>query len=160
MTEKFYGKYRGQVLNNVDPLQLGRVQVTCPAVLGSETPSWAMPNAPFAGMGVGLFAIPPIGTNVWVEFEGGEPDKPIWAGCFWGPGEVPATPAVPQIVTLKTLLGSITINEVLSSVTIETVQGARIALSPLGIEINNGQGATIQLTGPQVSVNNGALEVI
>ena len=49
-----------------------------------------MPCAPFAGSGVGFFALPPVGANVWVEFEGGDPDYPIWSGCFWGAGEVPA----------------------------------------------------------------------
>ena len=38
----------------------------------------------------GLFLVPPVGANVWVEFEAGDPDYPIWAGCFWGTGEVPA----------------------------------------------------------------------
>jgi len=43
--------------------------------------------------GVGLFFLPPKGANVWVEFEGGDPDYPIWSGCFWSDGEVPAQPA-------------------------------------------------------------------
>lgn len=99
---KFYGKYRGKVENNIDPQQLGRVQVSAPAVLGSGTLSWAMPCAPYAGNGVGFFAIPPVGANVWVEFEGGDPDYPIWAGCFWGIGEVPAVPALAEMKVFKT----------------------------------------------------------
>ena len=81
---EFYGKYRGKVENNVDPLQQGRVQVTVPAVLGDGRLSWAMPCAPYAGSQVGFFAVPPVGANVWVEFEAGDPDYPIWSGCFWG----------------------------------------------------------------------------
>ena len=73
---------------------LGRVQVSVPAVLGDGRLSWAMPCVPYAGSQVGFFAIPPVGANVWVEFEGGDPDYPIWSGCFWGTGEVPATPAM------------------------------------------------------------------
>ncbi len=45
---------------------------------------------PYAGDGVGLFAVPPVGANVWVEFEGGDPDYPILAGCFWGRARLPA----------------------------------------------------------------------
>src|SRR5690606_17040950 len=98
----FFGKYRGQVANNVDPMMLGRVQVSVPAVLGEGSLSWAMPCTPYAGNGVGFFAVPPNGANVWVEFEGGDPDYPIWSGCFWGTGEVPAQPALPFVKVLQT----------------------------------------------------------
>ena len=91
---QFFGKYRGTVANNLDPMQQGRIQVNCPAVLGGGRMSWAMPCAPYAGAGVGFFAVPPNGANVWVEFEGGDPDYPIYSGGFWGIGEVPAMPAL------------------------------------------------------------------
>lgn len=80
MPGQFFGKYRGKVENNIDPMMMGRVQVSVPAVLGDGGLSWAMPCAPYAGSGVGFFAIPPTGANVWVEFEGGDPDYPIWSG--------------------------------------------------------------------------------
>ncbi len=104
-----YGKYRGKVVDPVDPLQLGRIIALVPAI--SEIPlSWAMPATPYAGSGVGFFAIPPVGANVWIEFEGGDPNYPIWTGCFWGEGEVPAEPAVPTTIMLKTTLGELSIN--------------------------------------------------
>ena len=88
---QFFGKYRGTVVNNIDPLQQGRVQVSVPAVLGDATLGWAMPCvAVRRARASGFFAVPPVGANVWVEFEGGDPDYPIWTGCFWGIGEVPA----------------------------------------------------------------------
>ena len=159
---QFFGKYRGKVENNVDPMQLGRVQVSAPAVLGAGSLSWAMPCVPYAGSGVGLFLIPPVGANVWVEFEGGNSDYPIYSGCFWGTGEVPASSAVEQMKVLKTDTATVTISDVpgAGGVTIETVTGMKIAITVEGIEINNGQGGAIKLTGPQVSVNEGALEVI
>ncbi|ACL24397.1 phage baseplate assembly protein V [Chloroflexus aggregans] len=158
---QFFGKYRGKVENNVDPLQQGRVQVSVPTVLGEGRTSWAMPCVPFAGNGVGLFLIPPTGAYVWVEFEGGDPDYPIWSGCFWGTGEVPASPAVAEMKVLKTAAGTITINELpgVGGITIETTSGAKIAITATGIEITNGQGGSIKLTGPQISLNDGALEV-
>jgi uncharacterized protein involved in type VI secretion and phage assembly len=158
---QFYGKYRGTVANNVDPQQMGRLQVNVPAVLGDGRMSWAMPNVPYAGPGVGFFVIPPIGANVWVEFEAGDPDYPIWSGCFWGIGEVPALPAIAENKVFKTTTGTITINDLpgAGGITIETITGMRIAITVTGIEINNGQGATIQMTGPQITLNNGALEV-
>ena len=77
----YFGKYRGKVENNVDPSQLGRLQVSVPAVLGSGQNSWAMPCTPYAGSSVGWFALPPVNSDVWVEFEQGDPDYPIWSGC-------------------------------------------------------------------------------
>jgi uncharacterized protein involved in type VI secretion and phage assembly len=158
---QFYGKYRGKVENNLDPMQLGRIQVSVPAVLGGGSLSWAMPCSPYAGSGVGFFAVPPVGANVWVEFEGGDPDYPIWSGCFWGTGEVPAVPAEAGIKVLKTDGATLTVNDLpgVGGVTIETTMGMKIAMTAQGIEITNGQGATLKMSGPQVSINNGALEV-
>lgn len=158
---QFLGKYRGKVENNIDPMQMGRLQVSVPVVLGDGWLSWAMPCAPYAGSSVGFFAIPPMGANVWVEFEGGDTSYPIWSGCFWGTGEVPAMPAVAEMKVLKTDAATITLNDTpgAGGITIETTTGAKIAITATGIEINNGQGASIKLTGPQVSVNDGALEV-
>lgn len=158
----FLSKYRGTVENNIDPMQLGRIQVSVPSVLGEGRMSWAMPCVPYAGPGVGFFAIPPTGANVWVEFEGGDLDYPIWSGCFWGIGEVPAMPAIAEMKVLKTDMGTITINDLpgVGGITIETTTGMKIEINAIGIEITNGQGGSIKLTGPQVSINDGALDVI
>lgn len=160
-TRVFYGKYRGKVENNVDPLQQGRMQVSVPAVLGEGTLSWAMPCVPYAGPGVGFFAIPPTGANVWVEFEGGDPNYPIWSGAFWGTGEAPNIPALAETKVLKTDTITLKLDDLpgVGGVTIETALGMKITITAMGIEINNGQGGSIKLTGPQVSVNDGALEV-
>ena len=88
---RFYGKYRGMVFNNIDPMQTGRIQVQVPDVLGPGKTSWAMPCVPFAGKQSGVFVLPQIGDGVWVEFEQGDIDYPIWVGGFWGStAEVPA----------------------------------------------------------------------
>ena len=158
----YYGKYRGQVLNNIDPMQQGRVQVSCPAVLGDGQLSWAMPCTPYAGNQVGLLMIPPVGANVWVEFEGGDPDYPIIGGCFWGTGEVPATPAVAEMKVIKTDSATITLNDLpgAGGITIETTMGLKITMNAGGIELVTGQGASVKLSGPQISFNNGAMEVM
>jgi uncharacterized protein involved in type VI secretion and phage assembly len=143
-------------------MQQGRVMVSVPAVTGGGTLNWAMPSAPFGGSGVGLWAIPPVGANVWVEYEGGDPDRPIWSGCFWGVGEAPAVPALPQVVVLKTQTCTLTLSDLpgVGGVTIETATGMKITMSATGLEITNGMGATIQMQGPRVTVNGGALEVM
>jgi uncharacterized protein involved in type VI secretion and phage assembly len=85
----FYGKYRGTVEENVDTTQTGMIQVKVPDVLGDGI-DWARPCMPFAGKNTGFLAIPPKGSNVWVEFEGGRMDRPIWSGGFWNSGQAPA----------------------------------------------------------------------
>jgi hypothetical protein len=164
--QKFYGKYRGKVSNNLDPLQMGRLQVTVPEVLGDGRLSWALPCAPFAGPGVGFFALPPVAANVWVEFEGGDPDFPIWAGCFWDPGQTPAKPAIPQMVVLKTLGITLQLSDIPGGggLTIEVNPPAvaiplKMTFTSAGIEIRNGKNS-VKLTPVSVNVNDGALEVI
>lgn len=102
----FYGKYRGIVRDNKDPDKSGRILAEVPAVSGMKT-NWARPCAPYAGKDVGFYAMPPVGAKVWVEFEGGNPDFPIWSGCFWQKDEVPAEVATnkddpSQVKVLKT----------------------------------------------------------
>ena len=163
---RFFGKFRGTVTDNKDPLFTGRVRARVPDVLGTEESGWAMACTPFAGPGSGMFAVPAVGAGVWIEFEHGDPDYPIWTGCWWGaatdpPPEVQVPPY--QKVIIKTPGGnSLVLDDTpgLGGVTIQTATGQKIALTSLGIEINDGQGATVKMLGPQVSVNDGALEVI
>jgi uncharacterized protein involved in type VI secretion and phage assembly len=87
----FYGKYRGKVVKNDDPLKRGRIMPSVPAVLEGEL-TWAEPCVPYAGPKLGWFAVPPVGANVWIEFEAGDPNRPIWSGCFWGTTEANGPP--------------------------------------------------------------------
>lgn len=82
--EKFYGKYRGTVVSNIDPEFLGRLIVQVPDVMGLGSSSWAMPCVPCTGANL-EYSVPSIGAFVWVEYEQGNPDYPIWVGCFSGP---------------------------------------------------------------------------
>jgi len=111
MADKFYGKYRGQVLDNLDILELGRLQVTAPLPLGTVLTAWAMPCVPYAGSGVGFYMMPPIEAWVWVEFEGGDLDYPIWTGCFWAEGQMPLEPVLPTTRVLKTASSTLSFND-------------------------------------------------
>jgi uncharacterized protein involved in type VI secretion and phage assembly len=159
--QTFYGKFRGVVDDNRDPLMLGRIRARVQDVYGSQVSGWALPSAPYAGNGVGLFLIPPTDASVWIEFEHGDPEYPIWSGCFWAQGEVPAQPGVPEKKVLKTDAATITLDDTpgAGGVQIETTSGMKIEITVSGIEINDGQGGSIKLTGPKVSTNDGALEV-
>lgn len=168
MSEKFFGKYRGMVLNNVDPLQIGRILVQVPDVLNVLPSSWAMPCVPVAGIQMGVYTVPPIGSGVWVEFEHGDPDSPIWVGCFWGTAaEVPALartvpPAVPGITLQTTLQNGLTVNDVpgpTGGIMLKSATGATIIVNDTGIYIQNGKGASIIMTGPTITINQGALVI-
>ena len=88
-TDRFYGKYRGLVAINVDPLGQGRLKAIVPEVLGVILSSWALPSTPYAGTLAGLFTVPMVGSGVWIEFEAGDVSRPIWTGCWWGSAQVP-----------------------------------------------------------------------
>ncbi len=158
----FFGKYRGTVMRNDDPQGLGRLQVCVPEVLGDQNAVWAMPCVPFAGKGVGFFALPPVGAAVWVEFEAGNLEHPIWSGGFWREGEVPAKPARAELKVIRTDQVTLTIDDRPGSagIVIETEFGAKIEVTREGIEITTGQGAVIELKQNRVSINHDALEVI
>lgn len=169
MTDQFYGKYRGVVLNNIDPMQQGRLQVQVPDVTGLAPASWAMPCVPVAGVQSGMVALPVIGSGVWVEFEQGMVDHPIWTGCFWGSAaEVPAlsraTPPAISAITLQTpLQNGLTVSDLpgpTGGIMLKSATGASVIVNDTGIYIQNGKGASLTMVGPTVTVNNGALTVI
>ena len=83
MTDKYFGKCKGVVVDNEDPLDLGRLSVNVPDVYG-PIPAWAMPCVSYSKGGLEELILPPPGTNIWVEFESGDIDYPIWTGVFFG----------------------------------------------------------------------------
>jgi hypothetical protein len=172
-THKFYGKYRGTVINNLDPEQRGRIQAMVPDVLGITPSSWAMPCVPLAGKMEGTFMVPQIGAGVWIEFEQGDSDYPIWTGGFWGSlaevpplGQIP--PAIPpgQNIVFQTTLGNIVAvsdaapTPASGGIVLRSTLGAMIVVNDSGIYISNGKGATITLIGTAIDFNVGALTVL
>ena len=94
--DRYYGKYRAFVRDNNDPERLGRCRLEVPAVLGVDKENWsdwAWPCFPYGGNDdVGIFLVPEEGASVWAEFEGGDPQYPIWTGVWLAksnPGEQP-----------------------------------------------------------------------
>jgi uncharacterized protein involved in type VI secretion and phage assembly len=162
-------KYRGMVLDNVDPQKMGRVLVQVPDVLGPGLSSWAMPCMPMGGVQAGMFAVWPIGSCCWVEFEQGDPDYPIISGAYWGnAGEAPAlaqaTPPGMSVLQVGTMLqNQMTLSDTpgpTGGFILTTNTGAGIIVNDTGIYISNGRGATITMIGPTVEINAGALTVI
>lgn len=103
MQDKYFGKYRGFVKDNDDPEQRGRLRLSVPSVLGEALTGWALPCLPFGGLAdQGLFMVPEIDARVWVEFEAGNLNQPIWTGTFWqqsgdAPGEAAVSPPTTRV---------------------------------------------------------------
>ncbi|WP_299621900.1 phage baseplate assembly protein V [Pelagibius sp.] len=169
VARRFYGKYRGTVAQNVDPMLRGRIQCLVPDVLGVTPSGWAVPCFPFAGPQMGAVAIPMIGSGVWVEFEQGDPEKPIWSGGWFGnTAEVPALalaspPGVSNVVVQTLGQNSLMMSDVpgpTGGILLKSMTGALISINDVGITLSNGRGATIAMLGNTVTVNQGALVVI
>jgi len=166
--KKYYGKYRGTVVNNVDPMQIGRIPVMLPDVSNVIPSTWAMPCVPFAGKLMGAYLLPQIGSGVWIEFEQGDPDYPIWVGGFWGVvAEVPTlalagNPVSPSVVFQTGLQNTLVISDLpgpTGGIMLKSTTGASLIVNDTGIYIQNGKGASIVMTGPTVTINTGALVI-
>lgn len=166
--KRFYGKFRGTVINNIDPMQLGRIMAMVPDVSSVIPTSWALPCVPFTGKQTGVWVIPQIGSGVWIEFEQGDPDYPIWTGGWWGsPAEPPALalaapPGIPNIVVQTTAQNTLMLSDVpgpTGGILLKSTTGALISVNDIGITISNGKGATIVMAGPTVTINAGALVI-
>ena len=172
--KKFYGKYRGTVANNLDPEQRGRIQAVVPDVFGIIPTSWALPCMPIAGKQEGVFMVPQLGAGVWIEFEQGDSDYPIWTGGFWGSmAEVPVlaltppSPVIPfgQNILMQTtgqntmVLSDSAPTPLTGGIVLKSTSGASIVVNDSGIYIQNGKGASIIMAGPTVTINNGALVI-
>jgi uncharacterized protein involved in type VI secretion and phage assembly len=169
---RFYGKYRGTVLVNVDPEERGRITAMVPDVLGTTPSSWAMPCVPLAGKSEGVYLVPQVESGVWIEFEQGDPDYPIWTGGFWGTSsEVPSTaltpPPIPpgqNIVVQTSGQATLTLSDSSPTsssggIVLQSAGGSKIVVNDSGIYLTTSGGATVSLIGPTVDVNNGALTV-
>jgi uncharacterized protein involved in type VI secretion and phage assembly len=166
--QKYLGKFRGLVVNNIDPQQIGRILVMVPDVSNIIPSSWAMPSLPLAGIQMGMQVIPPIGAGVWVEFEQGNPDYPIWSGCWWGSAaEVPplalaGLPGSPNILLQTTGQNTLMISDLpgpTGGILIKSTTGAMLIVNDIGITISNGKGASIAMVGPTVTINAGAMVI-
>jgi hypothetical protein len=173
--KKYLGKYRGVVFNNADPEFRGRIQALVPDVLGMVPTTFALPCLPLTGMlapaQCGAFFLPPLDANVWIEFEHGDVDYPIWSGCFWGSqSQIPivalaGTPETAPIVLQSAGQNTLWIGgDPVTGITIScgpamSPGSPQIKISQAGILITDGKGGSILIAAGAVTINEGALLV-
>lgn len=137
---RYYGKYRGLVTDVEDPSAIGRIKAQVPEIFGEVPTPWATPCAPYTGPGVGFHAIPPVGAGVWIEFEAGDPSRPIWSGGWWGTSDVPAdekgTAAKPPLKILRSEKGlMVSLDDDANTLTLSDANGSNL----MTIKVNDGQ---------------------
>jgi uncharacterized protein involved in type VI secretion and phage assembly len=164
---RYYGKYRGRVVDNRDPQNLGRIQASVPELLGDVETGWALPCAPYAGDGEGQFTVPPTGAGVWIEFESGDLSRPIWSGCWWSEGQLPSdnagTAATPPLKIMRSETGlMVTMDDDSQTITVSDRNGSNrveIQVQPGKITVKGASKAIVE--APQIElVENAAHPVV
>ncbi|HEX7979870.1 MAG TPA: phage baseplate assembly protein V [Gemmatimonadaceae bacterium] len=135
-----FGKYRGTVVDNKDPLKQGRLRVKVPEVLNDEDSGWALPCAPYAGDKVGAYTVPAVDSGVWVEFEAGDVSRPIWVGCYWASDHLPTdesgTAATPDVKILRSEQGLLlALHDDSQTIALSDSKGSNI----LSVEVQQGK---------------------
>jgi Type VI secretion system/phage-baseplate injector OB domain len=164
------GRYRGSVVNNIDPFNQGRLLVSVPDALGDDPCLWAESASPLVGSQMGIYAVPPIGSGVWVEFQQGDPNDAVWTGGYRGstadvpPMATAAPPALPPIVIQSQAQNRIIISSAPGDgIRLETAQGPAgpsIQISTAaGIVLSDGTGGMVTISKGVVTINQGALLV-
>lgn len=157
---RFYGKYRGTVTDNADPNNRGRIRAKVPEVLGDVDSGWCNACVPYAGSDKGWFVIPEVGDVVWIEFEAGDPSRPVWVGSWFGDGDLPNDPAGSQATTQTKIFKSasgliIDLDDNASEIKISDANGSNL----IDIQVNNGKiiiqaSANVTVEAPMINLGD------
>lgn len=157
----YFGKYRGIVTDVDDPNDQCRIRATVPAVLGEHPCGWALPSAPFGGDGHGFVMLPKVGSGVWIEFEAGRLDNPIWSGAWWAGGQRPEPRGAGVRVIVSEKGHKVILDDEANEV--QVVHGDD--LIPKVIRITDSEivltcgACEIKITNENISLNNGLIKV-
>lgn len=143
---RVYGKFRGTVFNNLDPLSMGRIQAFVPEVLAAIPTGWATPCVPVAGIKSGFYSIPMIGSGVWIEFEAGDISRPIWVGGYWGAIEAPNEPPspAPPLPTQKIWRSDLGLTVAMDDLLQTVVVTDALGLNKINVDVKTG---TVTISG-------------
>lgn len=154
----YYGKYRGIVTDVDDPNNQCRIRATVPAVLGDHPCGWALPAAPFAGDGHGMVLLPKVGSGVWIEFEAGRLDNPIWSGAWWASGQRPDPQGNAIRVVVSEKGHKVVLDDEGDELKLVHASGPEITLSATEIVLTCG-ACEIRIGTDDISLNNGLIKV-
>ena len=149
MSVKFYGKYRAIVTNNNDPEQWGRIKVKCPSVLGDYESHWCMPCVPYLCNNEGVFTLPNVGDGVWIEFEEGKLNQPIYVGGWFNPNQYPSDDYANahKRLIMKTRGGNIVkVDDTNNSIVLQCKGGAKVTVKDDTITLDGNVTVTGNLT--------------
>jgi len=155
----FFGKYRGRVTDNADPDSRGRIMATVPSVMGDVPVGWALPAFPFAGDGHGQVMVPEVDSAVWIEFEAGDLDYPIWSGGFFLQSD---SPPAPKGVSIRVIVSKnqhkVVLDDQSDKVIVEHAGGARLEMT--ATEISLTIGASKMVMGlASITFNDGVVKI-
>ncbi|MFF3872664.1 phage baseplate assembly protein V [Streptomyces sp. NPDC001978] len=171
-SNRYLGKFRGRVVDNNDPLRIGRITAEVPDVLGDEPSTWALPCLPFTGQEAGQFVVPTPGSGVWMEFEQGDPSFPVWTGCWYGAAdelppdarrELQANSPSKPVVVQTPQAHKLVLNDTAGAdqgILLQAQGGAYIRITREAVVIATGAGAEVVLRGREVTINEGQLTVL
>lgn len=172
LRRRYFGKYRGKVVDNNDTQRLGRLKVTVDGIIGSDG-VWASACVPYAGPSVGFYFLPPSGALVWVEFEGGDPSFPIWTGCTWASGDLPQEATSPDTRLIRTQQAQLVVDDSAGSVLVKNQSNSSLTLAndvkteagsathTVGASgvISESSSGKVEVAAAGVTINNGAFKV-
>lgn len=147
----YYGTYRAQVKSTADPENRGRIMLLCPQVHGpSYPPVWAEPKSAMAGSQFGFWHVPDVGEWVYVQFDHGRSDFPIWEGGWWGLNDQTA-----DMVTSKVVLATkeglkLVFDRANGTILVSHPAGSSIQLDDTGIIV---AGESVSLVASTVIVS-------
>jgi len=155
---RFYGKYRGIVRDIDDPDSLCRIKAEVPAIYEDQVSPWAFPALPFAGQSHGVVLLPEIGDGVWIEFEAGDINRPIWNGCWFAAGERPQPDGNRARLLATTAGHKIVLDEDQDQIQLRHPGGAEITMSAGEIVFKLGL-CELKISRNEISLNNGMVKV-
>lgn len=150
---RLYGKFRG-IVSDVDAATM-MVRARVPDVSAADL-NWAMACVPYAGPQVGFMMLPEIDSGVWIEFEQGDPSRPIWVGCYWLKDQVPSS-ADAKVKAVVSAAGTLALDDDAKSLSFEDTNGNKLIVDGSGVLAQGSAGKVA--VGSTVSINDGALEV-
>jgi uncharacterized protein involved in type VI secretion and phage assembly len=158
LRSRFFGKYRGLVKRVDDPNNQGRITAIVPEVFGDKESPWAFPSSPLAGPNYGFFMLPKEHDGVWIEFEAGDPSRPIWGGFWWASDEMPSDAAENVRIIVTPGGHKLVLDDDGQQIQIVHSGGAQVTMTNDDITLTI-SGSTIVLSSDSVNINNGALVV-